>query len=337
MPTTWEAQDRTTTDRALDITLGILRAIHPHTSVRRDTLMLTFYLDDTEDYHSRIFSMCGYVAHEAMWDEFITNWDQALSAAGVSQFHATDFFSCRGEFEGWVPDSKRHRQFERKFSAIAESMVTLGKAQGVVLAGFDRHMRKNKTILKHTPNGRMTPHMWCAMQCLLWLSKKSGRPIDEPIAVIVERGKGNDEAINYLNWLKGREVPWMAPYVTIAPGGKELLPLQAADLLANHTQRELIRHLDSPGSKPHRSMERLLKGGLIQMDVQTDENLATMVHRMEDAIRSGDQAVIADLSGTPRGPAPDNRPLWLRKLPKPVRRLYYRLRNFLRGRGFVDG
>ena len=337
LPTTRLPNERTTSP-SLDITRGVLRAIHPPTSRRKGTLLLKFYLDDAIDYERRVVAVSGYVAHEIMWDDLAVEWDAALRAAGVSHFHATDFFSCLGEFEGWVRGSKKHRRFERKFSAITESMVTMGAAHGVVVSAFNKHVAKSKIILNHTQRGRITPRMWCARESLHWLSKKAPhRPDDEPIAVVLEGGKGMGEAAEYLRWLKECEAPWMAPFVSITTAGKELVQLQAADLLANHTQRELLRHLDGTGSKPHRSMRRLLKRGLVQMDVQTDEQLATMVRRIEEEVRAGNHVLIADLSGPPRKPEPDTRPLWFRKLPKPVRRFLYRLRNLLRGRGFTNG
>ena len=326
--------------RALDLVRGLSCAVHSHTSVRRLLLVLTFYMDDTEDGVRSVGAMAGYIAHEDMWADFIPAWQAALNAAGVEKFHAADFFAGVRDFKGWKKDPRKHKKFERRFSKIAVDMVTLGVAQGVDLNPFNKWIASSGPILDRTPNGRMTYRMWCARKCLRWIAVNApNRPPDEDIAVILEDGKGMGETADYLRWLKKRDVPWMAPYVSITTADKKVLPLQAADLIANHAQRELVEFLKPPNDRrpTHRSLSRLLANDLIQMDVTTEADMSSSIPRLEHSMCTDEPVATLEWGRKKRKQKPQRLPLWRRLLPKRVRRWIFRFRNWLRGRGFTDG
>ena len=263
--------------------------------------MLTFYIDDSE-HQGQLGIMAGYIAHDGMWDEFNREWQATLNAAHVPEFHATDFYSGQGHFKGWKVNSGKHKKFRRRFTAIAEGLVSLGVAQGVELEAFSKLVASSQIILRGTPHGKLTYRMWCARECLKWVSKHPhGRPLDEPIAVILESGKGMGEAAEYLNWLKRQRVPWMDCFVSFTTAGKSLLPLQAADLIANETKRELVEFQKLGARKPIRtSMKRLLKGGLIKMMIATELNMQRFVPLLEHGLSINDPEVVADFEGTVR-------------------------------------
>ena len=95
--------------------------------------------------------MAGYIAHDGMWDEFNREWQANLNAAHVPEFHATDFYSGQGHFKGWKVNSGKHKKFRRRFTAIAEGLVSLGVAQGVELEAFSKRVASSQIILRGTP------------------------------------------------------------------------------------------------------------------------------------------------------------------------------------------
>lgn len=290
--------------------------------------MLKLYLDDAED-QDRLGVIAGYIAHEDMWSEFTEEWQKALSQAGVSAFHATDFFGCYGEFGSWRRNSKKHKRFSRKFTALAESLVTLGIAWGVELDPFRRLLASNQVVLNHTPHGRYTYRMLCTRFCCEWISVKGpshGRPLDEPIEVVLEGGKGMGEAVEYLKWMKSREVPWMDCFVSFTTAGKEVLPLQAADLIANQSKRRLSSFLyrDDRGHD-EAPLKKLLKRRLIQMDVFTETNMEQWVPVLTDKLHEEHPNTILQFAG--HKPKPRQLSLWRRVLPKRVRRWIFKFRN----------
>ena len=292
--------------------------------------MLKFYLDDAED-QDRLGVIAGYIAHEDMWAEFTEEWQKALSQAGVSAFHATDFFGCYREFRGWKRKSKKHKRFRRRFTALAESLLTLGVTWAVPLDPFKRLIASNQAILDHTPRGRYTYRILCARMCCEWISIKGpdhGRPLDEPIDVVLEGGKGMGEAVEYLKWLKNQNVPWMDCFVSFTTAGKEVLPLQAADLIANQSKRRLSSFLDrDDGGHDEPPLKRLLKRGFIQMDVFTEANMEQWVPVLTEKLHEKHPDTVLQFAG--HKPKPPQLPLWRRLLPKRVRRWIFRFRNWI--------
>jgi hypothetical protein len=56
----------------------------------------------------------GCVAATEKWERFTPLWRNALRDAGVRTFHATDFYSFRGEFEWFNGDNQRDLQRQKK-------------------------------------------------------------------------------------------------------------------------------------------------------------------------------------------------------------------------------
>lgn len=263
--------------------------------------MLKLYLDDSKDKDSLVV-MAGYIAHEEMWETFVAEWSRALREAGVKVFHATDFFNARGEFKGWNLKSKRHRNFSRRFTAIAESQATLAVCRGIHLDVFREVIAAAPEILRRTPHGRLTPMMWCARSCLEWISisgPQHGRPLDEPIAVIIERGPGTPEVLEYLSWLKERGAPWMDCFCSFEEGDKSLLPLQGADLIAHETKRRLVEYVKPDGRPIRKSLHRLLKRRMVEMNLfqRTDKAIQYFVG-LDRELKAGNPEVIAMWEGT---------------------------------------
>lgn len=64
----------------------------------------------------------GCIATRAQWEKFTVKWNKALAAAGVTAFHAKDFYAFQGEFKWFTKDGerdlKRHGKFRDKLADI---------------------------------------------------------------------------------------------------------------------------------------------------------------------------------------------------------------------------
>ena len=89
-------------------------------SVDRPVAMLTFYADDAgkKDENEYVI-VAGYIGLVAQWERFCSDWRLKLASVGLSEFHASEFFTGNGLFQGWNTD-KRKRDRERLLKTLAQ-------------------------------------------------------------------------------------------------------------------------------------------------------------------------------------------------------------------------
>ena len=81
-------------------------------------MMYTGYFDASGKKHSNKFvTVAGAVAPVNKWIRFVKDWSAVLSRESVTEFHATDFASCGGEYAGWT-DKKRRAAFLKDLGAL---------------------------------------------------------------------------------------------------------------------------------------------------------------------------------------------------------------------------
>ena len=268
------AAPRITEVRLRDIAGGLF----PFGCRERQVIVLKLYLDDSK--RDNVFTVGGFIAPIEMWtDRFEPEWSLALRLAKVPAFHATDFFSFRGDFKGWDKDLPKHTKFAKRFAAIADNHTSACMARGIGLDGHAELVRNHPALIAHAPHGRVTPTMWCTRTCLEWVTTTwKQRPPHEAIAVILEEGDGVGEVIEYLHRLKKQAAPWMPPFVSFATGTKALLPLQAADYLVHEARRRIsaVHFPEGPDiRKIRKSFKRLIESDGVSIKYWTRENLAT--------------------------------------------------------------
>lgn len=190
--------------------------------------------------------------------------------------------------------SEKHTAFAKRFTEIVESNVTLGVVRGIELAAHQELIAPCRALNQRTPHGRLTPLMWCARTCLEWIAVKAprhGRPVGEPIEVVLDQGKGMDEVREYFRWLKKRRVPWMADYVSFASADKKArtrhaMPLQAADLIANRVKQRFVDFVADQTSGVRAPMQWLLKRGLIDARLFQRDGLAESLPALEQELET---------------------------------------------------
>lgn len=228
----------------------LLPALHPGHISRRWLVLIRLYADVSGKDDLPIRACAGFIANEARWAKFEAAWKQALIEAKVSQFHSTDFYACKGEFEGWERGSPKHRRFSKRFCSIAEKHVYAGFAHGIEVDAFRRLLAPRLKGLKSTPNQRFTSLMLCCSYVLQDASQTLA-PVGGGalrIAALFEYEDGLGQAIGYYQNLKKIGIPWTQAYASVGIGDKSFLPLQGADLLAHLSFRHLRRLIEHRGT-----------------------------------------------------------------------------------------
>jgi hypothetical protein len=228
-------------------------------------LLLRFYGDLSGNDRQGLLVAAGYVGTDAKWDSFGVEWLRALREAKVKEFHATDFFSCHGEFEGWELGSKKHVRFAKRFTAIAESYGGVGVVCGLPVAAFREHLAPVFGTMR-TPHNRFTPKMLVTARLLSTVYRNlCGRGVQ--VAAIFEQEDGMGEVIDYFNFLKKHKEPWTDMFVSFATADKALHPLQGADLLAHEGWRHCNAVANKTGREVRKSFKRLLANNRLDVEL----------------------------------------------------------------------
>lgn len=242
--------------------------------------MIRYYGDVSGTQHEEYVVFAGYLADAKQWTAFEREWETALLAAGVSAFHATDFYNFRGEFKGWDAALRKHNKFAKRFTAIAEKQTECGIGRGVHIPPFvDLVQPATKGMT--TPHGRFTPLMFCisaSIQNVLRIIRGSG----ERVAFVIEGDPGVGEAIDYVNWLGRNGEVWTEGIASLAVGDKSCLPLQAADLLAHECWRHLGNSLQKTGRARRKSLKRLLRRERVNFAVADEATLGPIIPKIRD-------------------------------------------------------
>ncbi len=73
--------------------------------------MLIAYMDESghaADPRSKFVGMGGLVAQDSAWNQFETEWHDALAEAGIEGgFHMVDFAGRQGPYKGWEEERRR--------------------------------------------------------------------------------------------------------------------------------------------------------------------------------------------------------------------------------------
>jgi Protein of unknown function (DUF3800) len=201
--------------------------------------MTTLYgfLDETGDkkQDDRIF-MCGYIGWDAAWNKFSPCWGHELRIAGVSAIHATELLSQSQRFSGWSED--KADDLVGRLIDIIRTSVPVG-----VGVGFDaKHYR---TLTNGQRNEIGQPQlilMSRAIKVMASVVEEARNQGDQVEGINITFDDSQDAAQMLRTWLRLKQdsdhkmLRALVPSVGFADDGF-FYPLQAADLLANLTNR----------------------------------------------------------------------------------------------------
>jgi len=221
--------------------------------------MLTIYCDDSgTDEKNRSAVVAGYVSNLAQWELFAKEWNKALKDFGVKQMHRADLENFKGEFtedREWNPT--RRTVFLQRLQPIIRHRMKFPVGTAVIRKDYE------EVIPEAVRNKFGGVYGWCAhtllVKLFIWCTRPS-RLHAEPIQWVFEAGTIGQGQVDQMfrelshvestNWrIKG----WSFQ-------GKDVVPLQAADVLA-YELFKLVENQILDGSKKHdvrQSMRHLM-------------------------------------------------------------------------------
>lgn len=214
--------------------------------------MLTAYFDDSgTSATDPVAVVAGYLATANMWEMFTGRWNALLGQYGIKQLRRTDLENFKGEFEGWNPS--RRTEFVKKAHAIIRRCTCVGFGLGIIKSDFE------KVIPETHPFRSYGLYGWCAQGCLAgvktWCDAKN---LNEPIQYVFEAGTPGDDQFSQMLGILYRD-PVRRKEDRI--GGwsfqsKDILPLQAADLVAYEFYKFLHNEIIDQGKRAIRLSAR---------------------------------------------------------------------------------
>lgn len=192
--------------------------------------VLEAYLDESErsDLNPRLFSVAGWVGDGPAWRSFESRWDTILhdERFGVPEFKSSDLANRKGSFKDW--SDERCAEFLSELLTIIQMTDVIGLTVTLTL---------NEPEDKWAQARKDADYIVCAAHCIALLVHVAGirYGAGERVAFVFdERQKGIGEIQEIKKKIKEKFLPPLARMVGPVGSDKslEILPLQAADLLA---------------------------------------------------------------------------------------------------------
>lgn len=220
--------------------------------------MLTGYFDESYSHPPKpeVYTVAGYVSEDRKWKKFDKQWRQALGDEGVDFFHMKDFAHQKKAFKDW-PAEKR-KQYLGRLHGIIHRHVIADFAVSVVVADYD------EVITPNIRAGFGEPHVFAAIGCMkliaLWAKRINLR---EHMLYVFEKGTIHDKTVRRVfgAFDDTHSEHYRASGCAFFDK-RDLLPLQAADILAYENMLEMRRRIDPDNTRDRRgSIKNLERRG----------------------------------------------------------------------------
>ena len=217
----------------------------------RKLFMLTAFFDDSgTDGNGPFCVLAGYISDVERWKAFSDAWDKELrTEPKIEQFKMSQAHSKRGPFWGWDNDAR-----ERKVIRLAEIVNQHAIAGIASIVSNKAYQEEAKGCLPDTIDH---PYWLCFQQIIMETLRVHGDELGggKINFVFDSQGQGYERrgALIHAGW---REIFEATPYANLLGSitfadDRDVLPLQAADLLAWHVRRRGDRAiLKAPENRP---------------------------------------------------------------------------------------
>lgn len=241
--------------------LELARSLFNFRVKERRMALFTAYFDDSGTHEgSCAIAVGGYVSSDRRWANLQKEWAKCLDDAGIEIFRAADFDNYQEPYDAWSKTKRRAVQDEliRLIRVYAEVGIyaTVARKDHEFVNWLTRHINPMK----------IDPYTICVSYALQrieeWADKYNHH---DPIAYIFEKGTPNGGQLDYLKRLvqSSKELSRRFRIGSWTTAGKELSPLQTADILAYETYKEMDNFIVNKTGRPTRkSIERLTKDRL---------------------------------------------------------------------------
>jgi hypothetical protein len=229
--------------------------------------MFTAYFDESGTHKdSSVVVVAGYLSTDEQWTKFSSEWLAILDRYKIDCFHMTDFENRRKQFK-ILSEADRQRLLDRLIAFIKiRQRIGIGVTFG--MADY------NEIVQEFSDLPIKKPYAFCAIQCMVliknWLVKHK---LKNNINYIYEEGAQHAGQIlsAYEGWMKQAEFGAALRLGSLAFGSKrDRLPLQAADILAYETWKEVSNTLAGRPRKTRWPMAKLAEAPLSGLHIQKE-------------------------------------------------------------------
>ena len=218
---------------------------------------LVAYFDDSRNEDAGIVVVAGYVASVATWDRFGSAWARALGAGQrvAVEYKTSDCRQAVQAFKDWTRD-ERDALTSRVVSVITDpvfpDIIGIGSATLTDRATADPPSRAQSLLLGH---------LMCSV---VVLSEVVGLCVDPETKLhfVFDRQPGLESAVRQLFTQAAKTYPELITDRVQPPrfaDSAEQPPLQAADLLAYETYKEMKNRQEQPPRQTSGALDRLLR------------------------------------------------------------------------------
>jgi len=217
---------------------------------KSDYMMFAAYFDDSGTHSkSRVATVAGYISNVGQWDIFNKEWAACLKDFKVKEMHRSDLESFEEEFlesNGWNPN--RRKAFLQKLHPIMKKRTKVAIGSAVIRETFEEIVPETIKKLFGGVYG------WCAHECItlarIWAEKCQRKNIP-PMQWVFEAGTTGygqvDQMFQSLNARADLRADWRIKGWSFQ--GKDVLPLQAADVIAYEVYKHVENQILDKGEK----------------------------------------------------------------------------------------
>jgi hypothetical protein len=197
--------------------------------------MMRAYVDDSGNGQPPVFLLAGFVARDEQWEKFSAQWQEVLDGPPILEyFKMREAARLEGQFKNWTERDRDSRLWE--FLSVIKRNVILCVKLVVADDAYD-------SVIK----GRVAPGMenpyflsfFGIMIGLIQYQEQAG--LSEPVDFIFDEQMGKSDLVQkgYQGFVKFApdSVKQLLGTRPIYGDDKQVLPLQAADLVAWITRR----------------------------------------------------------------------------------------------------
>lgn len=203
--------------------------------------MLYAFLDESGTHGTaHTLSVSGYISTLDQWEAFELEWKKSLTIYEVPFFHMTDFLAGKKQFLGWVPPEKFRRL--HCLIDIINGSVLGSFSITIPMALYRQAMAQKNTVIR---NAYHLAAMHIFSQVASW-ADKSGVPRSERIVYAFESGADGSDYVKKAHDIALADEQSRDRFRLIQisfPDKKQVVQLQAADILANTINRDVPRRL----------------------------------------------------------------------------------------------
>lgn len=223
-------------------------------------MIVACYLDDS--FHARRSAIAGYLGPMDVWDyQFTPAWYWFLNSAPhpITEYKTDDIRQSRGEFEGWS-DEEREAYMRQAIGLIGDA-ARFPHLYGIGTASILPRTTSDEDRAEWDRYGAMHCFVTILVNAVNFVRR--WRPRIKALWFVCDRmpsGKSGlfIEAFNEAKQIVADDCDFDIDGLDFRDS-RRVLPIQAADLLAYETRKELANRLESPQRARSRGLIHLLE------------------------------------------------------------------------------